>query len=332
MKYQKQTPITKRGIQLALGALWLLDGALQLQHQMFSSNFATQVIAPAGQGQPLPVYGPINFEIHMLLLHPALFDTFFALIQLTLGVLILRKRTARIGLLGSVAWGLAVWYMGEGLGGLLSGRTMLLVGAPGAALLYAILALAVLPDRSNKKKTETTVRPAYWLPVVWAGLWVLGAIYQLLPGQNTAPDIASAIASTAGGGSPGWLSSLAIHTANFVNGKGFGFVLMLALLQAVIGLLVLLPGQARKLAVGMGVALSLVFWFVGQSLGDYFSGLATDPNTAPLFILLGIAMLGTTQLDFKLLKHSIAKVCRRLSHSMDGHRTPAPHSQRLPSS
>lgn len=44
--------ITRRGIQVTLGLLWILDGFLQFQPAMLTSKFATQVIAPAGQGQP----------------------------------------------------------------------------------------------------------------------------------------------------------------------------------------------------------------------------------------------------------------------------------------
>jgi len=32
-------------------------------------------------------------------------------------------------------------------------------------------------------------------------------------------------------------------------------------------------------------------------LGGYYTGLATDPNTAPLFILLGIAIIGYPDLN-----------------------------------
>jgi hypothetical protein len=313
MKISQHLPkrITRRGIQIALGILWLLDGLLQLQHQMFSSNFATQVIAPAGQGQPIPVYGPINFEIHMLLLHPALFNAIFAAIQIALGILILYRKTVRVGLSASVVWGLAVWWMGEGFGGLLSGQTSILLGAPGAALLYVLIALAIFPKKETKSKEQHT--PAYWLPAVWAVLWLMGAIYQLLPGQNSAADVASTIAGNAGGGTPGWLSSLDIHTANFIHGKGVSFVILIAAVQATIGILVLAPGKVRRVAIYVGIALSLAFWIVGQSLGAYFTGLATDPSTAPLFILLGVAILGTNGTSYKLLKRDIATLVARIN-------------------
>src|SRR5579884_1973490 len=106
----KRSKITARGIQIALGLFWLLDGALQLQHQMFTSNFANNVLAPAADGQPGIVSGPMNLSIHLILRHPAFFDALFALVQLAIGALILWKRTTKVGLWGSVIWGLAVWY------------------------------------------------------------------------------------------------------------------------------------------------------------------------------------------------------------------------------
>lgn len=295
--------ITKRGIQIALGLLWVLDGGLQLQHQMFTSVFANTVIAPATQGQLPFVSTPTHLAVRILLTHPAVFDAFFASIQLLIGALILNSRTIKAGLIGSVIWGLIVWYFGEGLGGLLTWQTSILMGAPGAALLYAIISLAVMPDKDKPKDTN---RPAYWLPLAWAILWTGGAILQLLPGQNTSAALSSMISGMADG-APGWLAPLQNHTAHWLNSKSFWTIAVLAAIQALIGLLVLFPGRARRVAVTAGIILSLVFWFVGQGLGQYYSGLATDPNTAPLFILLGVALLGSAPLTFKKLRRTAAQ-------------------------
>ena len=319
--------LTERGVQIALGILWLLDGALQLQHQMFTSSFANKVIIPAASGQPLFVRGPMHLFIHVFLLHPAVFNTFTAVIQLGLGVLILHKRTIKLGLMGSVAWGLFVWYIGEGLGGLASWQTLLLVGAPGAALLYVILALAVMPKKDKPKNKQEDKHPAYWLAVVWAALWVGGAVYQLLPGQDSVSDVSSMISSMANG-APGWLASLNNHIAQMINGfgtpttsmagvhmtasqmarmstqagSGYWFILLLATVQLCIGLGVFFAGRTRKIAIGLGILASVAFWIFGQALGRFFTGLATDPNSAPLFILLGIAILGVSDLDANLAR------------------------------
>lgn len=333
--------ITKRGVQIALGLLWLLDGALQLQHQMFSSAFATQVIAPAVQGQPRFVSGPMNFGIHLFLLHPAIFNSLTALTQLGIGALILWKRTVKWGLLSSVFWGLIVWIFGEGYGGIFSAHTLLLMGAPGAVIIYVILALAVMPSKIEVKKHQKKQQVAFWLVFVWMALWIGGGIYQLLPGQNTTGDVGFMVAGNARG-VPGWLASIDSHTANVITGfgktkhqsaassqtsssmnmtsaqmahmsnepytgasqsdPGYLFILLLATLQFCIGLGVLLSGIWRKLAISLGIVLALVFWAVGEKLGGYYTGLATDPNSGPLFVLLGLAILGCTNLDQKLSK------------------------------
>ena len=42
----------RRKLTIALGLLWLLDAALQLQPYMFTTDFPNQLIKPVGQGSP----------------------------------------------------------------------------------------------------------------------------------------------------------------------------------------------------------------------------------------------------------------------------------------
>jgi len=289
--------ITRRTIQIALGVLWCVDGALQLQHRMFTAAFANQVIAPAAEGQPRFISGVMHFFIHILLLQPFVCNAIIALIQLGIGVLLIWKRTVKFGITGSIVWGLFVWYAGEGLGGLAGGQTMLLMGAPGAALLYAIIACGVVPKSGGGKDTA---QPAVWLAYVWAILWLGGALLQLVAGQNTTADVAAMISGMSSG-APGWLAALDRHTANALYEQGNWVIALLVAGQAVIGFFVLVPRRTRAAAIGAGIILSLVFWAIGQSFGAYYSGLATDPNTAPLVILLGLAILGAPQMKLEII-------------------------------
>src|SRR5947207_2622201 len=50
--------VTRRGIRIVLGLLWVLDGLLQFQPAMLTPKFAVEVIAPAGAGQPGFIAGP----------------------------------------------------------------------------------------------------------------------------------------------------------------------------------------------------------------------------------------------------------------------------------
>jgi hypothetical protein len=183
--------ITRRGLQVALGVLWLLDGALQAQPFMFTRGFADQVIAPAGQGQPGVVSGPVHLVSTVIGAHPVAFNLLAVGIQLLLGVGLLVRRIARIALVASIGWALGVWYLAEGLSGLASGQASLLTGAPGSALLYAIIAAAAWPSGTSDQA------PARWLVWAWALLWVGGAGLQLLPGQNSGPALASLLTAGA---------------------------------------------------------------------------------------------------------------------------------------
>jgi hypothetical protein len=280
--------VTRRGVQIALGLLWLGDGALQFQPAMLTSAFARQVIAPAGSGQPGFVSWPVHEAASIIAHSPAAADVIFGLIQLALGAGLLHRRTVRWALVASVGWALSVWYLGEGLGGLFGGGASLLTGAPGSALMYAVVAMIVWPRRDGSPSGQ---RPARWATAAWAAAWLGGAMLQLLPGNDTNASLGMALSMNASG-APGWLADLDHHLSALVPYDGISLVLDLVVLQAVVGLAVLAGRRTRRTAALGGIVLSLAFWVTGQGLGQFWSGISTDPNTAPLLILLGVTVLG----------------------------------------
>ncbi len=272
--------ITSRRIQLVIGLLWLINGFLQLQPKMMTASFADRVIAPAAKGQPFFVSDPVQFAVSLILSHPAFFDICFGLIQLAIGGLILIKKTARTGLIAGIVWALGVWYFGEGAGGIFSGHALLLTGAPGAALLYAIISLGVLTPAK---------KPSQWLKYVWTGLWVVSGM--LLLWSRATPAMLSKMVVDMAAGAPGWIASIDRQAASWLAVKGSWQILLFVLVYFAIGLSALWHSRWRYLGVAFGVLIALFIWVVGQSLGGYFSGLATDLNTAPLIILLAVSIL-----------------------------------------
>jgi hypothetical protein len=282
--------VTRRGVRAVLGVLWILDGLLQLQASMFTARFGAEVLAPAGVGQPWFVAVPVRLTARIVAEHPELWDLGFAVIQIGLGVAILIPALVRPALAASVAWSFGVWWLGEGLGGMASGHADFLTGAPGAVLLYAVVAAATWPPYHRPGEPEPTGLPE-WLGPAWAALWLGAAALRLLPGQNTGGAIASEITDSADG-APGWLVRLDGTVAHSASQLGLVLVAAWVAVCVAVGLGGLRRGAVSAGVAALGVTVALACWVVGQAFGEPWSGTATDPNTAPLVVLLAVALVG----------------------------------------
>jgi hypothetical protein len=284
--------ITARSIQIGLGLIWLLDGALQLQPKMFGTDFANQVILPSAQGQPGWVADVITHMAHLMSTQPVLTDVVFAGIQLLIGAGLLLRQTVKPALVLSFVWALGVWALGEGFGGLFNGTSMPLTGAPGAALLYVVIGVLVWP-----KKSASAVRgpAAAEGPLgegggitLWALVWCGFGVLWLLPSSSNAGALSSALTDAASG-EPGWLAHLQLSVAHDLAGGGGSVALAAAFLCFAIGAGPILFRRSGIFFIA-GVALALDFWVLGQAFGQIFTGMATDPDTGPLLVLLALAV------------------------------------------
>ena len=142
-------PDMRRALQLGLAAIWLLDGVLQYQSFMYTKAFG-QMLAGTAAGNPSVIARPINWDATLVEHHLVLINTIFATIQLLIGLGIAFRPTVRLALAASIAWSIGVWWFGEGLGGILNGGASPLNGAPGAVIIYALLAVLLWPaDRAG---------------------------------------------------------------------------------------------------------------------------------------------------------------------------------------
>jgi hypothetical protein len=281
---------SRRRLRQGLGLLWLLDAVLQMQHIMWTRGFGAGIINSAAEDQPLVIAAPVRFAGRLIAGHPAAFNLVFVAIQLAIGAGLLMGRTqrwARIWCGASVVWALGIWVLGEGLGGVLTGHEGLDLGAPGAAFIYALIAVAAWPS----------ARPVgRWLTWAWTAIWVGGAVLQLLPAQRTPAGLGAQV-DMAAMMSPGWLarpeSSLAGWLANLPTIGAALITGALVVLQAWVGVAALSRGPSRQSALRVGAALAFVFWILCQGFGGISTGTATDPNSAPLLILLAVAIAGS---------------------------------------
>ena len=281
----------RRWVQVALGAIWLLDAALQYQPYMFSRAFATGVIVPAGAGSPGFVASPVMFAGQFMLHNEVAFNAVFATIQLALGAGLLYRRTVRAALAGSIVWALSIWWLGEGLGGIFTSTATPVTGAPGAALLYALIASLAWPARSPEARGASVAaggllggRPAR---LAWLALWGSSA-YFLLLAANRAPGSLRDAISGGTAGQPGWIASMDRAAAAAIGTNGTAVTVVLAALFAVIAVGVLVPAATRPV-LALAMVTAAILWVLAQGFGGILTGQGTDPNTGPLLILLAAA-------------------------------------------
>jgi hypothetical protein len=286
-----QTVPGRRGLQLCLGLVWLLDAALQYQPVMFRPSFVTMIIEPAAAGNPPFVTASVRWASNLMLHQVAVFNAAFATVQLLIAAGLFVRRWVRPALALSIVWALSVWWFGESLGGILIGSSPL-TGVPGAVLLYALIAVLVWPSTPKPAGRLASVATTGAVgmtaaKVAWLVLWGCFAHYLLLP-ANRAPDAISQLLSNTDG-QPGWIAAIMTGLARAADHRGAGISVALAIFCAGIAFAALAEPVIRPalvLAAGLGV----LFW-MAEGLGGIFTGQGTDPNTGPLLILLAACYL-----------------------------------------
>jgi hypothetical protein len=285
--------VTRRGVQIALGAIWLLVGVLQFQSYMYTHGFVSDVLQSTAAGQPSFIGKPIISVAAFYGRDLTLWNTLAAEIQCLIGLgLIASRRTVRPALAVSFAWSLIVWWLGEGFGLLTSStEPSALMGAPGAVIIYAMIGLAVWPSKATGTESSANEPISDRIAsCAWAILWVMSAVLWLLNinrSKNAIHDMLTGMA----GGSPHWLATWQNSVARATQGHGGPIAIALAVISLIVAVGIFTPAL-RQPILAIGIVISLVYWVLGQSLGGpFWAGQATDVNAAPLFILLAVALI-----------------------------------------
>jgi hypothetical protein len=289
----RQSMGLRRWLQIGLGLIWILDAALQFQPYMFTRGFVTQILEPTGMGSPAVISHSIMGTGQIMLAHVAIFNALFATLQLALGLGLLWRRTTRAALAATVVWALGVWWLGEGLGGIPTGSASPVTGAPGAAMIYAVIAVLVWPARDRVAADHAAgdsvaagsrigLRGAQ---LIWVVLWVSSAYFMLQAPNRAAGALRDSIAGLADG-EPGWIAAMDRGAAGAIGSGGTAISIALAVVFLVIAAAVLVPAAIRPVLI-LSVVTALAMWAVGQDFGGVLTGQGTDPSTGPLLILLG---------------------------------------------
>jgi hypothetical protein len=261
----------------ALGAIWLLDGLLQLQPEMFGRPFLVS-LQENSMAQPEVLRRLIFWFTAVIGPHLAAWNALFALVQLALGLAIIVPRTRRLGLWCSIPWALGVWVLGEGLGGVATGFSMLPTGGPGPALWYGAIAAALLAGGA------ATVRVAR---TCWAALFLGAAVLQAAPASDegyrlSANFIEQAISE------PGFIVAMDRAIAGFVLLHGGVLTVVLVVLELVIAAAAVLAPRWRRPVLAGAITFAGVCWVIGENFGGLLTGTGSDPGQFPLIVLLAL--------------------------------------------
>lgn len=273
--------ITRRGLQICLGLIWLLDGGLQFQSVFYSHEW-TDGLREQAAGQPIWLSHTIDWGANLAAHNLGVWNTLFALVQVLIGLGLLYGPTVKPALVASFAWVLVVWWVGEAFGMLFMNMAEPLTGAPGGVLLYALIGVLVWPG--DKVGGLLGARGA---KIMWAALWLVMAWLWLGPASSGSHSVSAVLEEGASG--IGWLTSVQGTIAGWLSGGGLVIALVFAALSAAVAIGVATDRWARQL-LWLSIAMNLLLWIFGQSVGEIFAGGATDPNSGPLFILLAFAM------------------------------------------
>jgi hypothetical protein len=294
--------VTRRGLEIALGLLWLLDAGLQCQPAMFGRGFYDDLFGMADMGLPTAAGTVIDRTAAVVTTHPAPWNSLFVGLQLLLGIGLLHPRTAALARAASIPWSLSVWVLGEGFGGLGMGGTSLLTGAPGAALLYTLLALLLWPRPPRREAARVAAgcpaggyavagdsllgtRGARWC---WTAIWTGIAVLEIEP-ANHAASVPAAQLTDVGQDEPSVVADTNATIGNLLGAHGLAFAILVAAASLAIGWGLHLSGTSRA-ALLAGITLATLGGLVGQDLGGLLTGQATDPGTGPPLILIAATL------------------------------------------
>ena len=295
--------LSRKTLQRILGALWLIDGLLQLQPLMFTGNMINSIMKPMLQGQPGFIEPSLQYIVTQTTLHLTAVNILIATVQILLGLgfLLLSGRWVKDLVIASIVWAFIVWYGGEGMSMLFTGTASILNGAPGAVLLYPLLGFAVYPRKKSAAVSQGATRkagddgllPRGLLRYILAGFWFFAALLQLQPNWWHPGQISQSIGAMVGQGGLNTvlvdplLRQVSNATANIetpLNIASIGVFLALG-----IGLAVVKQEQLRPFLIA-SIVVSVVFWYCSEAFGMILTGMATDFNSGLLVVVIALAV------------------------------------------
>jgi hypothetical protein len=294
--------ISQKLLRRILGVLWLVDGILQVQPQMFTANMINSVLVPTLSSQPAPIAASLHAITLLIAQHLVFFNLLIAIVQAEIGIFLIAGLWVRETIILSCVWALIVWYGGEGMNMLLTGQASVLTGAPGAVLLYPLVGLLIYPRRGQSSAgaghEDGLIRRAHFRRAL-AGFWIFAALLQLQPFWWQPGQLAGAVDDMTG--MVGKFNAVLLDPILVPLSRlmvpleaPLNVALILLFLGLGLGLAKVKTGRLPPLLVG-SLLLSLLIWWLVQGFGMLFTGQATDFNSGLLIIFMTLACWPKTQ-------------------------------------
>jgi hypothetical protein len=284
---QPGTRDLQQTFRLLLATVWLTDAALQLQPFMFTKGpdgFSAMLHSTAA-GNPSWISHTIVWNASVVAHHPVLTNAVFAGAQFLIALGIAWRWTCRPALVLSVGWAMAVWWFGEGLGGLFSGAATPLGGGPGAVLFYAVLAVLLWPSEgTNAPFVAARTIGATAAKALWAGVWLLLAVLAVV-GHGRSPQALHDMVAKLGSGQPGWLVRIDRWSEAILLHDGTAVAVLFALLCLLVAVSVYLHPTVTQVVLVVALVAFAVVWVAVQDFGGELAGGATDPSSGLLLLL-----------------------------------------------
>jgi hypothetical protein len=277
--------LSRRTLRRALGVLWLLDALLQAEPSNFAPGYPRADLLQSIMGAPGWERRIVVDLVAPFTSHWPWWNWAVVALQATIGLALVADRWARPALVVAVGWCAVVWLTGEGLGMLPTGFALLCFGAPGPAVLYAILGLLAWPSAAHAEVDRS------WWRTAWITYWGGGALLQL-PWVYPLRQVLRANVEETSIGQPAWLESVTRTVWQLILSRPVPWLAGLWAAELGIALAALGSGRALRAALAAATVVSVVFWLVGQQLGGALAPTPDDVGTGPLVILLALSAWG----------------------------------------